>query len=111
MPWPRQRRSWDFTRSFAVRVLKELVPVSFAVLIFPPQEVLPAADARGDWVWIEPVPHLVAGEVLEAAAINGVESVRVYGCMQALERVEGSGSRHAELGERIIYYIHGESFG
>ncbi|KIP11928.1 hypothetical protein PHLGIDRAFT_62954 [Phlebiopsis gigantea 11061_1 CR5-6] len=110
LPWTRQRRSWDFTRSFAVRILKELVPVSFAVLVFPPQEVRPAADARGDWVWVEPVPHLVAGEVLEAAAINGVESVRVYGCMQALEGVEGSGSRHAEPGERIIYYIHGDGY-
>ena len=108
LPYTRQRRSWDFTRSFAVRVLKELVPVAFAVYLFPPEEASFTSDVRGDWVEVEAVPHLVVGEVQEAAAVNGVESVPVWGCMLALDGAQGSASRRAESGEKIIYYMHGE---
>ena len=107
LPQTRQRRSWDFTRSVAVRVLKDVVPIMFTVYMFPVPPLNPAGDANGDWVWAEPVPDLVVGEIKEAAAVNGVEAARVQGCMQSLEGAKGAATRPAREGEKIIYYLHG----
>ena len=108
IPQTRQIRTWTFSRSFIARVLREIVPIMFKVYAFPVPPINPGKGARGEWLWVEPTPELVIGEVQKCASVNGVEAVRVRGNMLYREGVDRKGDEPAGPGEKIIYYLHGE---
>ncbi|KAI0093133.1 Alpha/Beta hydrolase protein [Irpex rosettiformis] len=66
------------------------------------------ANIKG--VWVNPVPHLIVGEVKEWAVLTGVEPVRVPGYWLEKPGATIPVDARAQAGEKVLYALHGGGY-
>ncbi|THH09623.1 hypothetical protein EW146_g8636 [Bondarzewia mesenterica] len=67
------------------------------------------ADRVG-FVWVEPTPNLVVGEIRDKAAINGVQAIRTGGFWFGTKGADGQVGQRASPNEKVFYHLHGGGF-
>ncbi|GJF00509.1 alpha/beta hydrolase [Phanerochaete sordida] len=111
LPPLRPRKAWSFSRTMLVQVACYFIPELFRTLGFPIKTIDPKeVDPAKGYVWVEPTPEYVAGEIQQAAAVNGVEPARVIGYMQYRKGDERRADEKARPGEKVMYYLHGGGY-
>ena len=93
------------------QVIRYILPNIFVTMSYPSETIDPkTVDPHKGTVWVEPTPELIAGEIQEAAKVNGTQPVRVIGVSQYRKGEERSADDKAKPGERILYYLHGKQY-
>ncbi|TFY69113.1 hypothetical protein EVJ58_g611 [Rhodofomes roseus] len=70
-----------------------------------------AVDAeKTGFVWVDPAPELVVGEVKQMAEDNQVEAVKTGGFWYGPRSPNGAVGQKALKGEKLIYHMHGGAF-
>lgn len=111
VPALRPRKKWPFSRALMVQVMAYLFPELFKTLAWPVEETEPKeVDPEQGFVWVEPTPEFVVGEIKEAATINGVQPARIVGYMQYRKGEERRADEKAMSGEKVMYYLHGGGY-
>ena len=82
---------------------------------FPAAQGSPDKDSASPeatgFEWVDPVPsELVTGELSNYAYRNHVQPARVYGYWYGARDESGKHGQRAIKGERVFYYLHGQSF-
>ncbi|KAJ7665707.1 alpha/beta-hydrolase [Mycena rosella] len=112
VPSWRPRPKWSLGRT----VFLELVNAATALLLetsLPAPESLEKLAASADktgFVWVEPAPHLVLGDIQRFAELNGVSSARAGGCWYGPRGSDNSVGQKASPGEKVLYHMHGGGF-
>lgn len=79
--------------------------------VYPTQkeDVLSGEGIKG--VWVKPVPHMVVGEIKDAAEKNGVSSIRIPGYWMEKEGLGDikPGAPPAP-GEKVVCFLHGGGY-
>lgn len=68
-----------------------------------------SADENG-FVWVDPVPDLITGEIKGMAELNNVQPVRLGGCWVGKRGGDGKAGQRAQPGEKVIYELHGGAY-
>ncbi len=109
LPASRPRRSWPLKRVIMGRVARTWIDTTWKTSLAPPPP-LPQNEQDANslgFVWVNPSPELVIGEIAEIAKQNGVKAERVggfwYGPRDSNDRV----GQRASPGERVVYHLHG----
>ncbi|EKM52017.1 uncharacterized protein PHACADRAFT_199519 [Phanerochaete carnosa HHB-10118-sp] len=111
IPATRHRKRWSFARAMQMHILQYTFIPLFATLALPTVFIDPkTVDPAKGTIWIDPTPEFVAGEIKEAADVNGVEPARVIGYMQFKKGKDCRADEKARLGEKIIYHLHGGGY-
>lgn len=113
IPALRPAPGWTFSRSFMISAINVFGLAMFDTCTFDMFRVdvnalEKAADENG-FVWVEPVPELIHGEIKETAALNDVHPVRLGGCWVGKRGADGKPGQKAEPGEKVLYELHGTS--
>lgn len=109
----RPRRSWSFGRTLFVYAFRAVADLQFHIGTFPPPNPMDQAlhAAQLGFVWVEPVAgDLIVGEIATMADTNHVRPTRVSGYWYGKKDAAGAHGQHADAGECIMYYIHGEDY-
>ena len=61
-------------------------------------------------VWVNPVPHLIIGQVREWAQITGVEPVRIPGYWLEKPGAAIPVGARAQTGEKVLYALRGGGY-
>ncbi len=61
-------------------------------------------------MWVNPVPHLIVGEVKEWATLTGVEPVRIPGYWLEKPGADVPVTARAQTGEKVLYALHGGGY-
>ncbi|KAH7929059.1 alpha/beta-hydrolase [Leucogyrophana mollusca] len=108
----RPRASWTLKRCLQVRLIRHLSGINDKV--GPPSggtNHLAIHDGPGvKALWINPVPELIYGELLEWASTMGVEPIRIPGYWIDREGLDIPVGDPLQQGEKILYRIHGGGF-
>ncbi|KDQ53621.1 hypothetical protein JAAARDRAFT_136948 [Jaapia argillacea MUCL 33604] len=109
-PFLRPRASWDFRRAFWVRVLRHLGYVETMVgsVPAPPNHTALVEGVKG--LWIEPVPHLIVGEIKETAVADNVQAIRIPGYWTDTKGSDIPIGQAPILGEKVLYHLHGGGY-
>ncbi|KIJ59088.1 hypothetical protein HYDPIDRAFT_33534 [Hydnomerulius pinastri MD-312] len=107
----RPRASWSLKRALQVRLFRHYSHINDRVGpgSFPNHEAIQSGPGIKA-LWIEPVPDLLHGELLEWAAIQGVTPVRIPGYWLDREGVETPIGAPILGGEKILYRLHGGGY-
>ena len=111
LPAWRPRPSWSLSRTLRVNLLRNLLEILFQTSLDPmkadPEKLAQSADKIG-FVWIEPDPSLVVGEIKLAAEVNSIAPVRIGGIWYGQRGTDGRVGYRASSNEKVIYELHGE---
>ncbi|TFY69110.1 hypothetical protein EVJ58_g616 [Rhodofomes roseus] len=107
LPAWRPRRSWPLSRVLKVNTIREVLRISFqtSIGIFLADSKQLAKSVG--FVWIEPDPTLIGGEIKAAAKINDVEPARIGGVWYGQRGPDGRVGQRAGPDERVIFELHG----
>ncbi|KAJ6551454.1 alpha/beta-hydrolase [Mycena capillaripes] len=110
LPSWRPRKKWGLGRALIVEIINAATAVMIETNLPAPQtlEKLALSADKTGFVWVEPTPDLIAGEILHFAELNGVEPARVGGFWYELNN--GLVMQRAAEDEKVIYYLHGGGF-
>ncbi|KAF7352697.1 Alpha/beta-hydrolase [Mycena venus] len=64
--------------------------------------------SKTGFVWVEPAPHLIVGEIQHFAELNGVKSARAGGFWYT--RIPDDLAGKPSPGEKVVYHLHGGGF-
>ncbi|KAJ7768321.1 alpha/beta-hydrolase [Mycena metata] len=109
LPSWRPRRKWSFGRALIVEIINAATAI-MSETHFPTPESLDklalSANKTG-FVWVEPTPDLITGEVLHFAKLNGVAPATIGGFWYGLKGLDNSVGQRASPDEKLIYHLHG----
>lgn len=112
VPAWRPRRSWSMRRTIMVRVMVVFVDALFKTQLPPPAQDLKTVEkeaSKNGFVWIDPTPELIGGEIKAMADRNGVRPERIPGFWWGAKGPDGVAGQLAGKGEKVVYYLHGKS--
>ncbi|KAI0041520.1 alpha/beta-hydrolase [Auriscalpium vulgare] len=112
VPAWRPRRTWSLGRSVLVSVYSSFIEILYNTSLLSAPALDDAAktpDPVG-FVWVQPTPDLIVGDVREAASVNKVESVRIAGFWSGVKDADGKAGQKATATEKVIYHFHGGGF-
>lgn len=81
---------------------------SVGIFLADSEKLAKSADEVG-FVWIEPDPMLIGGDIKEAAKVNDVEPARIGGVWYGQRGPDGKVGQRAGPDEKVIYELHGQS--
>lgn len=105
----RPRASWGMGKNVVIHGLRTLVYASFKTGLAGVEdpEVAAASAQTTGFVWVEPTPDLVVGEVQKYAELNGIEAERTSGYWYGERDAAGGVGQQANADEKVIYQLHG----
>jgi hypothetical protein len=71
-----------------------------------PLEKMSLSASKTGFVWVEPAPHLIAGDVQRFAELNGVKPAKTGGFWYSRPSKNPHGHK-ASPGEKVVYHLHG----
>lgn len=112
VPAWRPRPSWTLRRNLIVSGFRAFIDILYSTALMQPPSLEKAAqDAQKlGFVWVDPAPELVVGEIKEMAEANGVEAKRIAGFWYGPRGSDGAAGQKAEPGEMVIYHMHGGGY-
>jgi acetyl esterase/lipase len=70
--------------------------------------IVPGRGVKG--CWVDPVPNLIFGEILDFARVAGVTAVRIPGYWMEKSALDIPIGAHPSPGEKVIYCLHGGGY-
>lgn len=109
IPAWRPRRSWTLGRILMVNVLRSYINILYDTELMSAHPIEQyAADAENTgFVWVDPTPELVIGEIKQMAEHNQVEAVKTGGFWYGPRSPNGAVGQKALKNEKVIYHMHG----
>ncbi|KAJ7197196.1 alpha/beta-hydrolase [Mycena pura] len=102
LPSWRPRRQWSFGRSLLVEFINAATAIMLQTSLPAPEpleKMAQSADKTG-FVWVDPAPNLVAGDIKRFAELNGVKSARAGGFWYTRKSDNPAGQK-ASPGEKM----------
>ncbi|KAH9951158.1 alpha/beta-hydrolase [Amylocystis lapponica] len=93
LPSWRPRSSWSLGRALIIK--------GFAAFIYP---------EKTGFVWVDPAPEYVVGELAELAQKNNVEPARIWGFWLGPKGPDGLVGQKPKPGEKVVMHMHGGSY-
>ncbi|KAJ7143392.1 alpha/beta-hydrolase [Mycena crocata] len=108
----RPRPKWSLGRSVLVEVINAATAIMLETSLPAPEplEKLAASADKTGFVWVDPAPHLVVGDIKRFAELNGVSPARTGGCWYGPRSSDNAVGQKALPGEKVIYHMHGGGF-
>ncbi|KAJ6617997.1 alpha/beta-hydrolase [Mycena sp. CBHHK59/15] len=108
----RPRRKWSLSRSVFVEIVNAATSIMLETSLPSPdplEKMASSADKTG-FVWVEPTPHLIVGDIQRFSELNGVASARTGGFWYGRKVSENLIGKKASPGEKVLYHMHGGGF-
>ncbi|KAJ7301860.1 alpha/beta-hydrolase [Mycena olivaceomarginata] len=111
LPAWRPRRQWSFGRSLLVEFINAATAIMLQTSLPAPEplEKMSLSASKTGFVWVEPAPHLIAGDVQRFAELNGVKPAKTGGFWYSRPSEHPHGHK-ASPGEKVVYHLHGGGF-
>ncbi|KAK0203485.1 alpha/beta-hydrolase [Desarmillaria ectypa] len=112
IPAARPRPSWSLSRCLIVSVYRAFINVMYNTTLMAsesPEKFSKEAEKVG-FVWVDPAPELLSGEVKTLAEKNNVASERTSGFWYGPRGPDGKFGQPALANEKVIYHFHGGGF-
>ena len=109
VPAWRPRHSWSLGRTLIVNVYRVYINIIYNTELMGVLSIEQSAvDAETTgFVWVDPTPELVVGEIREMADHNQVTAVRTGGFWYGPRDPRGAVGQKALKNEKVIYHMHG----
>ncbi|KAJ7472280.1 alpha/beta-hydrolase [Mycena galericulata] len=112
LPSWRARKEWNLTRALFVELVNAATAIMFQTSLPTPDSLHKLsllADQTG-FVWVDPSPDLIVGDIQRFAEMNEVAPAPTAGFWYGLKGPSGSVGQRAASGEKVIYHLHGGGF-
>ncbi|KAF8208738.1 alpha/beta-hydrolase [Mycena galopus ATCC 62051] len=112
LPWWRPRRQWSFSRSILVEFINAATAIMLQTSLPAPEplEKMALSARETGFVWVEPAPHLIEGDIQWFSELNEVRAARTGGFWYPRNLDKPLGTERASLGEKVVYHLHGGGF-
>ncbi|GBE82694.1 alpha/beta-hydrolase [Sparassis crispa] len=104
--------AWSLCQTLVIKVGRVIVDMLYATR--PPaveslEKIARDAKKRG-FVWVEPAPEPLVGDLREMAEVNGVKAARTGGFWYGARDADGNVGQKAASGEKVVYHMHGGGY-
>ncbi|KAF8633318.1 hypothetical protein AX17_004491 [Amanita inopinata Kibby_2008] len=108
----RPRKSWTISRTLHVNLIRKLLNVGIQTgpIIKVPNHLAIQHGDDVNGVWVDAVPHLIAGELKTWAATASVDSIRIPGYWMHKMGSKLKVASPPIPGEKVVYNLHGGGY-
>ncbi|OCH88430.1 alpha/beta-hydrolase [Obba rivulosa] len=112
IPGLRPRRSWTLKRTLIVKAMRTGLGIMFNTSLINPvsPDTYAASAETSGFVWVDPAPALVVGEIQDMAQINDVQAQKACGFWYGPRGPNSAVGQRASKDEKIIYHMHGGGY-
>ncbi|KAJ7750482.1 alpha/beta-hydrolase [Mycena maculata] len=112
IPAWRARKGWSITRSLVMELINAATSIMLQTGLPSPEplEKLALSAAKTGFVWVEPTPDLIVGDIQRFAQLNEVSALRIGGFWYGARGPGDVVGQRADPREKVIYHLHGGGF-